>query len=128
MASFAVVIFVVAPEGATVLVRDPNKPAPVYWKCPGGHGRAGETPLVAARRELREETGLRTLEELKIQEAIPKKGHMLFFCVARVSSLNGLNERGNEGERVQTFPRQLLRDDPDFFPNHKEVLMRHDLV
>lgn len=41
-----------------VLLRRRRQPNLGLWSPPGGHVRVGETPHAAARRELREETGL----------------------------------------------------------------------
>jgi 8-oxo-dGTP pyrophosphatase MutT (NUDIX family) len=54
-------VFLVDPEGSVLLLRgrDPNRPeAGWWWLTPGGGIDDGETAEAAARREVREETGL----------------------------------------------------------------------
>ena len=50
----------VSPDGAVLLLRelDPAAPGEPYWSSIGGGIDAGESPLEAAVRELREETGV----------------------------------------------------------------------
>jgi ADP-ribose pyrophosphatase YjhB (NUDIX family) len=49
---------VVNPEGRVLLVSQHG----TSWSLPKGHLEAGETPLEAARREIREESGVSRLE------------------------------------------------------------------
>jgi ADP-ribose pyrophosphatase YjhB (NUDIX family) len=49
---------VVNPEGRVLLVSQYG----TSWSLPKGHLEAGETPLEAARREIREESGVNRLE------------------------------------------------------------------
>jgi ADP-ribose pyrophosphatase len=49
---------VVLDEGRVLLVRRRNPPAEGIWSVPGGAVELGETVRQAARREVREETGL----------------------------------------------------------------------
>ncbi|WP_375254414.1 NUDIX hydrolase [Yoonia sp.] len=51
-------IAVVAHEGRLLLVKRKNEPHANTWGFPGGHVEFGETALLAAARELREETGV----------------------------------------------------------------------
>ncbi|WP_418961163.1 NUDIX hydrolase [Streptomyces tritici] len=45
------------PAGSVFMFRYDNEEVGVHWAMPGGGLDAGETPLEAARREVREETG-----------------------------------------------------------------------
>ena len=44
------------------------------WSFPKGHVEKGETPLVAARREIREECGLKNIEPVKEFNTYKRKG------------------------------------------------------
>lgn len=60
-------VILVDPRGRLLLqLRDGNtKVDPHRWSLPGGHLDPGEDPLVAAHRELHEETGLK-VDELRL--------------------------------------------------------------
>lgn len=48
----------VVSEGLVVLVRQPQKTPPIYWKLPGGRFKCGESPAQALHREIDEEVDL----------------------------------------------------------------------
>ena len=114
----AAVVLIVTPLGIP-LVRDPAKPSPIFWKLPGGHGEAGEDARMCAVREAKEETGLDLSDsELKEVDVMAKDSHTLTIFQAKLSSLDGLQKEGNEGEEVRVFsPSEILSMD-DFMPNH----------
>jgi ADP-ribose pyrophosphatase YjhB (NUDIX family) len=117
----AVAVLIVTPQGIP-LIRDPKKPAPVFWKAPGGRGGANETAKSAAAREVREETGL-VLSEDNLEPILEENrgSHILTLFIAKLPSLPPLKDRGDEGEEIRAFPAKEVLSLPDFFPNHKRA-------
>ncbi|MDE2335508.1 MAG: NUDIX hydrolase [Rhodospirillales bacterium] len=60
---------VVLRPGAVLAIRRARPPAQGSWSLPGGAQKIGETAMQAARRELREETGLEVGELLLAGQA-----------------------------------------------------------
>lgn len=125
----AAIIFVESKDGQTVLVYEPTKPSPVYWKLAGGKGEPGATPLETAKRELEEETGINAPEnDFMLILSEYGKDHVRFYFHVVVKSLNGMKKTGVEGEIVQSFMISALRDMTGLFPPHRKVLMTNDLI
>ena len=61
---------IVVRDGKVVLVCQGG----VSWSFPKGHVEKGETPLVAAKREIREECGLKNLQKIKEFGSYRRKG------------------------------------------------------
>jgi len=119
---FSVAVLVVSDKRAP-LVRDPKKPAPVYWKLPGGRSEEGETSVKCAIRELREETGL-SLKPSDLKEIYreDRGSHTLVIYQANVKEFKDIKEFGNDGEDIQIFTLDTILGMKDFFPNHKRFV------
>lgn len=119
---FAVAVIVNSPHGIP-LVRDPRKPAPQYWKFPGGKSHAGETPKQTAVRETKEETGIKILEsQLILLDEEARRDHFFFAFEAPVMDLISLKERGDEGEEIKLFSAEYIKRMKDLFPPHRKLL------
>ncbi|HEX7724410.1 MAG TPA: NUDIX domain-containing protein [Candidatus Paceibacterota bacterium] len=122
--SHAVAVLIVSPDGIP-LVRDPKKPAPRYWKLPGGRSHGNETPEECAAREIDEELGLEIeIDDLHMIEQYDRGSHTLTFFKLQLASLHGINAIGNEGEEIKVFAKYDLTKIPDLFPNHFEVIQK----
>lgn len=125
---YAVTVLVESPRGIP-LVRDPQKPSPLYWKLPGGRSEEGETAVQAAIREVKEEIGL-AIEVKNIQSVHQenRNNHIFVFFRTKVSSLANLKKRGDEGEDVGIFTFEQISQMPDFFPPHLKVLNDQNII
>ncbi|PIR44039.1 hypothetical protein COV23_02075 [Candidatus Wolfebacteria bacterium CG10_big_fil_rev_8_21_14_0_10_31_9] len=122
MTNHAVAVLIISPKGIP-LVRDPKKPAPIFWKLPGGRSIKNETPEKTAIREIKEETGLMLKsEDIWIAYSEERDDHNFFLIQAIAISLEGLKSTGNDGEEVKLFLPNDLKNLSDFFHPHKEVL------
>ncbi len=84
----AVAVLIITPEGIP-LIRDPKKPAPVFWKVPGGRGH--------------EDRG----------------SHILSLYSAKLDAMPLLKSIGDEGEEIKIFSSKQILLMRDFFPNHR---------
>ncbi len=120
----AVAVLLVTPQGIPV-VRDPKKPAPVFWKLPGGRGDASETARNCAVRGLREEIGVELRrEDLISVHSEPRGNHILTIFQANLAALPQMKSQGDEGKEIRVFAPKDLLAEPGFFPNHRRVVGR----
>jgi ADP-ribose pyrophosphatase YjhB (NUDIX family) len=77
-------------DGKAAFLRRASGAMVGFWSIPGGRVDAGEDPLTAAVRELREESGLQATEPLEYLCALPMQGygdHILrFFYVTQIAT------------------------------------------
>ncbi|MEK7150236.1 MAG: NUDIX hydrolase [Patescibacteria group bacterium] len=131
LTDWAVVIIPLEPNGKTILVSDPFKPDPVYWKFAGGKKKGEETVLQTAIRELWEETGIKVVEtDLKliaeVDKSWHKKPHTVFAFKVGVGNYDRLLKFGNETKsttlEVRLFEVGNISAMKDFFPPHRAYL------
>jgi ADP-ribose pyrophosphatase len=87
-----------------LLVRQYRLPArQSLWELPAGRLDPGETPLKAARRELREETGYRAKQWKKLVSFYPSPGFLAERMTIYVATGLSAGEAHNmEDERIET--------------------------
>jgi len=119
--SSAVAVLIITPQGIP-LIRDPKKPAPVFWKAPGGRSIGSESPTAAVIRETKEEIGVTLTEKnLTIAYEEDRGSHMLVLFTAKLKSLPDMKTKGDEGEEIRLFSPKEMLTMPDLFPNHRKA-------
>lgn len=123
-------------ESQIVLVCEPEKQPPIFWKLPGGKIEEGETPEEAASREAFEELGIRiSPQELGVPTEFEQHGpsgpYVQYLFLVEVSSntvashLGPIVERIDaEGKRLVSncFPLAELDSMVDFMPKHRDFI------
>ena len=106
------VVMAVDGRRRVLLVRQFRLPAQRYlWELPAGRLDAGETPLQAARRELREETGLTARRWKKLVSFWPSPGYVgEKMTIFLATDLNAGQAQPMDDERIHTswFPHREL--------------------
>jgi len=124
---YAVNVLVKSPEGIP-LVRDPKKPI-WCWKFPGGGSQENELPENTAIRETEEETGIILKKKnLKLLYKEDRGTHIFLFFEAKAPSSENLKKIGNDDEEVKVFSLDEIKSMKDFFPNHRKVLEKLEII
>ena len=96
------------PDGGIVLVR--RKHPPPGWALPGGFVEAGESAAAAARRELREETGLdvELLELFHVYSDPARDPRGPTLGVVFIGRARGIPTGADDAAEAQVFPLNAL--------------------
>ena len=108
----AVVVVIVNSRGEVLLTRRaPAKAAcPGWWENTGGAVQAGETPLQAVCRELREETGLTAAPEeftLLLREDCRMDCHFDIFALTRDAAVEDIRFQPEETDAARWEDRRV---------------------
>ena len=125
-----IVVPVDQKTGRMILVMERSKPEPHYWKFPGGSIDQGDVDPKrphdtlraahnAARREVKEETGLAV--EILYLGSRTKGSHTQYIFVG-LGDVGHICEMGAEGEIPRVFSAEQTRDLTNFMPSHKAIL------
>ena len=118
----AVAVLIVTPDGVP-LIRDPKKPAPIFWKLPGGRGQVNESAKDCALREIKEEVGLvLPKDDIEILYSEDRGNHILTIFSVKLSTTPHIKITGDEGEEVKMFSPEEILGKNDFFPNHRKII------
>ncbi len=108
--------------GEVLLVRRSMNPKRGLWTLPAGFVDAGEDPVLAARRECLEETGLQVeiteLLTVLFGQEHPRGAHIILFYKGKI--LAGELNAGDDVDRAEFFPRDDLP--PLAFSTTQQVL------
>jgi len=120
--SFAVVVAIETPAGL-LLIRDHKKPAPVYWKIPGGRSEPGESPETTAVREIQEEVGM-TINpaDLKLIIKEDRGTHCFVAFQMRINYQPKRQKKSADQEEVRAFEITAIHKMSDFLPNHRRLV------
>ncbi|GIW07365.1 MAG: hypothetical protein KatS3mg060_2170 [Dehalococcoidia bacterium] len=118
-----VAVCIVEYAGGIVLVKRANEPGLGRWALPGGYVDWEEDVEEAARREVREETGL----EIELRGVVdaqsffePNKHGLVIFY--RAVACGGALQAGDDAAEVAVFPPDALP--PVAFQTHERALQR----
>lgn len=127
----SVMTCILSPNREIILVKNEGFKKP-YWKLPGGHiNPEGESVVVAAIRECREETGIRLLlEEMSFHSWHRYHGALYIphLCIAKVTQkkFNTRHKFGKEDGHtlllVKAFPTIKVLEIPDLLDRHRILI------
>lgn len=119
----AAIMIAVGPDGKIALVRD-SRYQSSFFKFPGGGIHQREWPADAAKRELRQETGLRIASQAQYLFHIGKGDHNLYVYYGTIASWSDLAQQGDEGEEIWSATAKEIFLMNNFLRSHQEILAR----
>ena len=121
-----IAIVTIEANPKVLLIQRKAEPCAGKWALPGGFVDENERLIDAARRELREETGLDQLDLEQFRafgdpDRDPRGWTVTVVYMARVRPKERKPKAGDDAKAVKWFP---LNDLPDLAFDHEEILDR----
>ena len=117
-----VVACIVEKRGKLLLIKRGIEPKKGSWALPGGFVEFNETPLIAAQRELKEETSLKSIAKKIVGVELQKSSMYGYVLVVGVSLKvgHGVPKAGDDATDAKFFKKNKLPFVP--FSSHKKLI------